>query len=317
MPLHPDCAAYLKNSAAWMASQGLPPYWEMTAARTRQVIHDSMLAGAPPLAAMAAVEDRMIPAPAGQQQVRILRPASDGSGPLPVMLYLHSGGYVVGSIEESEQEARRFAALTPALVVSASYRLAPEHRFPAAADDAWNALLWVAANAAALGGDAGRLIVGGCSAGGGLAAVVARLAVQRGGPRITLAILLCPWLDLMLSQPSVTRYARGFDLDREFLDWFVAAYVGSDGKVDDPLASPLFHPVPTGHPRTFILAAECDPLVDEARLYAERLHAAGIPVELAEAPGMIHAFNEIIHLIPAGEPLLRPLHAAVSEATRR
>jgi len=311
MPLHPDCVAYLKAAAEWAAAQGLPPLWEMPGARARQIYRDAILASKPPLAPMELAEDREIPARGGPRRVRILRPPMPRDQRLPVMLYLHSGGYVIGGIEESEQEARRFAANIPALVISASYRLAPEHRFPAAAEDAYDALLWVAQNAASYGGDAERLLVGGCSAGGGLTAILSRLALERGGPRIALAILLCPWLDLTMSQPSVARYGKGFDLDREFLDWFVAAYIDSGSKADDPRASPLTYPVPPSHPPTVVLGAECDPLFDEARLYAEKLRAAGVRTAFIEAPGMIHAFNEITHLIPAGAPLLQPLDGAI------
>jgi len=314
MPLHPDCVAYLKSSGEWFAAQGLPAFWEMPGARARQIYRDAILASKPPLAPMDLAEDRTISPRSGPRRVRILRPKVTDGRKLPVMLYLHSGGYVIGGIDESEQEARRFAAETPALVISASYRLAPEHRFPAAAEDAYDALQWVVQNAAAYGGDVDRLIVGGCSAGGGLTAIVSRMAAERNGPRIALAVLLCPWLDLTMSQPSVARYARGFDLDREFLDWFVAAYIGAGGRADDPLASPLLHPVPKGHPPAIILGAECDPLFDEGKAYADRLRAAGIPVTFIEAPGMVHAFNEITHLIPAGGPLLQPLAAAVRRA---
>ncbi len=311
MPLHPNCAAYLKAAAEWATAQGLPPFWEMPGARARQVYRDAILASKPPLAPMDLAEDREIPTRGGPRRVRILRPPTGRDERLPAMLYLHSGGYVIGGIEESEQEARRFAANIPALVISASYSLAPEHRFPAAAEDAYDALLWVAQNAAGYGGDTERLIVGGCSAGGGLTAILSRLALERGGPRIALAVLLCPWLDLTMSQPSVVRYGKGFDLDREFLDWFVAAYVDSAGKADDPRASPLTYRVPPSHPPTIVLGAECDPLFDEARLYAEKLRAAGVRTAFIEAPGMIHAFNEITHLIPAGAPLLQPLDAAI------
>lgn len=314
MPLHPDCAAYLKQSAEWFAAEKLPPFWEMPAAQARQIYRDSILGSKAPLAPMRSVEDRTVPTRGGPRPVRILRPQADSPAPLPAMLYIHSGGYVIGGIDESEQEARRFAARTPALVVSMSYRLAPEHRLPAAADDAWDVLTWVANNATALGADPKRLIVGGCSAGGGLTAILARLSAEHGRPRTALAVLLCPWLDLTMSQPSISRYAKGYDLDREFLDWFVAAYVGPSGDARDPLASPLLHSVPKGHPPSVVLAAECDPLFDEATLYADRLRDAGVPVTVVEAPGMIHAFNEITHLIPAGAPLLDPLHTAIGRA---
>jgi acetyl esterase len=246
--------------------------------------------------------------------VRILTPKAAKSGKLPVFLYIFSGGYVIGGVDESEHEARRIAAETPAIVVSLGYRLAPEHRFPAAAEDAWDALQWLAANAAALGGDPVRLMVGGCSAGGGLTAIVSRQATLAGGPKIALALLLCPWLDLTLSQPSIARYASGYDLDREFLDWFVAAYIGDGSTADDARASPLLHPVPAGHPPTVILAAECDPLGDEARLYAKHLRDASVAVSWCDAPGMVHAFNEITHLVPAGAALLKPVGAALRVA---
>jgi acetyl esterase len=317
MPLHPDCTAYLKKSAEWFAAENLPPFWKMPAAQARRVYRDSILGSKPPLAPMHTVEDRVVPTRGGPRPVRILRPRTDGTMPLPLMLYIHSGGYVIGGIDESEQEARRFAARTPALVVSMSYRLAPEYRMPAAAEDAWDVLEWAAQNAAALGADAAHLIMGGCSAGGGLTAILSRLSVERRGPRIALAILLCPWLDLTMSQPSVARYAKGYDLDREFLDWFVEAYVGAGGDARHPMVSPLLHPASKGHPPAVVLAAECDPLFDEAKLYAERLREVGVPATVVEAPGMVHAFNEITHLIPAGAPLLEPLHAAVGRALGR
>jgi len=313
MPLHPDCTAYMQKSAAWAAARGLPALWDMPHAQARQAYRDFITTSGRPMPEMARVEDIRIPTRAGACPARLLIPHASGSAPLPVIVYYFSGGYVIGGIDESEHEARRLAARTPAIVLSVGYRVAPEHRFPAAADDAWDALRWVADNARGFGGDPQRLGIAGCSAGGGLSAIVAAQAAAH-GPRLRLAVLHCPWLDLTLSQPSIGRYAKGHDLDREFLEWFVAAYVGQSGKAADPLASPLLQPVPAGMPAIVILAAECDPLVDEARLYADKLRAARVPTTLVEAPGMIHAFNEITHLIPAGEPLLDPVHAAVRSA---
>ncbi len=313
MPLHPDCATYLKKSAEWAAAEGVPPFWEMPYARARQVFRDFITTSGRPMPEMSGIEDIRIPTRAGSCPVRILIRATDAPAPLPVIVYYFSGGYVIGGIDESEHEARRLATLTPAIVVSVGYRLAPEHRFPAAVEDAYDALGWVAANAQRLGGDPQRLAVAGCSAGGGLSAIVASMAAAR-GPKLRLAILHCPWLDLTMTQPSVTRYAKGYDLDREFLDWFVAAYIDGSGRAGEPLASPLLHPIPAGMPETIILAAECDPLFDEARLYADKLSAARVPTSFVEAPGMIHAFNEITHLIAAGERLLDPVHTAIRSA---
>jgi acetyl esterase len=312
MALHPDCARYLEDTAAWFKAEGLPPFWEMAPDRARKVFHDAIIGGRPALPAMAVVEDRQIPTPGGDRPVRILRPTPVSAGPLPVIVYYFGGGYVIGGIDESEHESRRLAQRTPAVVIAVGYRLAPEHRFPAAIDDAYAAARWAAEHAGEFGGDACQLAVSGNSAGGGLAAAVSRLSVRQ-GPRIALTLLLCPWLELTMERPSVARYARGYDLDREFLDWFAEAYVGGTGKARDELASPGLHPIPAGHPATIILAAECDPLFDEARDYANRLQAAGVETTCIEADGMIHAFNELNHLIPAAETHL----ARVERATRR
>ena len=313
MPLHPDCISYMQKSGEWGAARGLPAFWEMPHAQARAAYRDFITTSGRAMPAMAAVKDIRIPTRAGDCPARVLKPAGDASTPLPVIVYNFSGGYVIGGIDESEHEARRLAARTPAIVVSVGYRVAPEHRFPAAAEDAYDALQWVAAHAQDFGGDPRRLAVAGCSAGGGLSAITATKAAA-GGPRLRLAILHCPWVDLTLSQPSIARYAKGHDLDREFLDWFVAAYIGASGKAGDPLASPLLHPIPAGMPAMVVLGAECDPLFDEGRLYAEKLRAARVPTTFVEAPGMVHAFNELTHLIPAGERLLDPVHAAIRSA---
>src|SRR5262245_38923584 len=313
MPLHPDCTAYMQKAGEWAAARGLSAFWEMPHARARQVYRDFITTSARPMPEMARVEDIRIPTRAGDCPARLLIPPDTGSAPLPVVVYYFSGGYVIGGIDESEHEARRLAAHAPAIVVSVGYRVAPEHRFPAAAEDAYDALKWVADNAQGFGGDARRLAVAGCSAGGGLSAIVAAKAAA-GGPQLRLATLHCPWLDLTLSQRSIARYARGHDLDREFLAWFVTSYIGKTDGTRDPLASPLLHAIPAGMPAMVILAAECDPLFDEARLYADKLRAAGVPTTLIEAPGMIQAFNELAHLILAAEGLLDRVDAAIRSA---
>jgi len=299
----------MQKAAEWAAARGVSAFWEMPHAQARAAYRDFITTSGRPMPEMARVEDIRIPTRAGACPARLLKPAGNASASLPVIVYYFSGGYVIGGIDESEHEARRLAARTPAIVISIGYRVAPEHRFPAAVEDAYDALTWVAENTQRLGGAPHRLAVAGCSAGGGLSAIMATLAATR-GPKLRLAVLHCPWLDLTLSQPSILRYAKGYDLDREFLAWFVAAYLDG-GKADDPLASPLLHPIPASMPAMIILAAECDPLVDEGRRYAHNLQAAGVPTTLVEAPGMIHAFNEITHLIPAGERLLDPVHAAI------
>lgn len=316
MPLHPQAEAYLKQTAEWWTERDLPPLNRMTPPRAREAFAAKLASLPAPIEPMDLVEDHEIPARSGPRHVRILRPATGREGPLPVALYFHGGGYVVGDVDVYEGEARRIAARLPALVISASYRLAPEHPFPAAIEDAYDALLWTAHNAGRYGGDSRRLMVGGTSAGAGLAAAATRLAVLDNGPPIALSYLLCPWLDLSLREPSVDAFGRGYGLDLDELQWFATSYVGTRGEVADPLISPALHPAPPGMPPTVILAAECDPLRDEATTYAERLDAAGAVVVHAVAPGMPHAFNARVHAMPEGERHLKPVEAAIRRLIR-
>ncbi len=312
MTLHPDSVAFLEQVAEWRAENGYDTWDVMGAERSRAILKEAVAAGKPPMADMARVEDRTIPARSGPRPCRIFTPHAEG--PLPVVLYFHGGGYVIGGIDESEHEARRIAERTPAVVVSASYRMGPEHRFPAAMEDGWDALNWVVEIAASLGGDPSRLLVGGTSAGGGLTAAVCRMAAKRGGPPIALAFLLCPWVDLTLTRPSVEEFATGYGLDRSELEWFAECFLGPGGNADDPLVSPVLHDIPSGTPPTFVLVADCDPLRDEALAYAEMLKSAGRLAGLHVAPGFLHAFNVNTHLVPAGEAHLEPWDAAMRRA---
>jgi acetyl esterase len=311
MTLHPECEAYLKAVARWKDDTGFRHWSEIGAVRAKALFREMKMSRMPPLPPMAVTADHVIQGRAGERRIRILRPEGQVGATLPVALYFHGGGYVLGGIDESEDEARRLAATTPALVISASYRLGPEHPFPAAVDDAYDALLWAAHQAAQYGGDPRRLMVGGTSAGGGLAAAVSRLATTENGPRIALTYLMCPWLDMTLGQHSVMDYAFGYGLERPDLDWYIDCYMGGEGRGDHPLASPVLHPIPPRLPRTVILAAECDPLRDEARLYARKLKEAGIPVGYSLAPGMIHGFNAMTHILPSALPMLAPVEEAM------
>lgn len=309
--LHAEAEAYLKMVADWQRENDLPPPRQMGAPRLRKTIREAILKMRPALPEMI-VEERVIPARSGPLAVRLIRGVEQADDVLPVVLYFHGGGYVYGGIEESAHEACRLAERVPALVVSADYRKAPEKPFPAAVEDGYDALLWVYENARRYGGDARRLMVGGTSAGGGLAVAVTRLAAISRGPRIGLNYLFCPWLDLTMAEPSVKVFGQGYGLDRPDLDWFAAAYAGEAAR-DDPLLSPARHEPPANMPETAIVAAGCDPLVGEARRYSDRLMNAGVPVVHHEAEGMVHAFNVLLHFMPAGDAHL----AAVEAAMRR
>lgn len=233
------------------------------------------------------VTDLAVPGPAGPIAVRAYRPSA-GSG-LPVVAWFHAGGGVVGDLQTADRTCRRLANRSGALIVSVDYRRAPEARFPAGLEDCWAATRWLAENASQLGGDGGRLAVGGDSLGAGLAAVVANRAV-RAGPILRHQLLVYPLTDLTLSQPSVGAFADGYLLTRSLLRWFVAEYLGPDGDAGHPEASPLLAPDLRGAAPATIVSAEFDPARDDAENYAARLAEAGVAVELDRYDGMIHVF---------------------------
>jgi acetyl esterase len=243
------------------------------------------VAGPPDQAATAA--DRRIPGPAGAIPVRIYRPASDR--PLPVVVYFHGGGFVIGDIATHDTVCQRLAVGVPAVVVSVDYRLAPEYPFPAAVEDCDTATEWVAAHAAEFGGDAARLAVAGDSAGGNLAAVVARHARDAGGPPIAFQLLVYPVTDMTRSLPSHLENGTGYLLDTETMTWFLQNYLGG-GDPRQPDASPLLADDLSALPPALVVTAEFDPLRDEGEAYAERLRQVGVPVTTSRYDGMIHAF---------------------------
>ena len=298
MTLHPDSRRFLDNAERWWKQNDFPPCRRMTPAQARSVVRQQVWWLDPPQDPTVTGVDDSVPTPAGDRPVRIFRPPAADTEPLPVVVYVHGGGYVVGSIEDSAHEAQRLATHCPAVVVSTSYRLAPEHPFPAAVDDAWSVLNWVAAQPFARGRSLG---IAGCSAGGGLAAAVVRRATDTAGPRVSACYLLCPWLDLRAETPSRAAFGKGFGLDEPDMVWFADQYAAGD-RAFEPEASPARHRPPVGHPPTVILVAACDPLRDEAVHYADALEATGTAVSLHEGAGMVHAFNVLTHAIPAGGP---------------
>jgi acetyl esterase len=270
-----------------LAAAGNPPLSEQSpeAARAGFALLASL--SGPPDEAVP-TDDRTIPGPAGNDiPVRVYRPQSDT--PLPVVVYFHGGGFVIGDIHTHDATCQRLAAGVPAVVVSVDYRLAPEHVFPAAVDDCEAATQWVSAHAADLGADPARLAVAGDSAGGNLAAVVARRARDAGGPPIVFQLLVYPCTDLTRSLPSHTENGTGYLLDNDAMDWFMAHYVGDDD-LEHADASPLAVADLAGLPPALVVTAEFDPLRDEGEAYADRLRAAGVKVVSSRYDGMIHGF---------------------------
>ena len=238
------------------------------------------------------VEDLVVAGGEGELPARLYRPAVDGEHPLPVLVFLHGGGFVIGDLDTHDNQARRLCRDLGALVVSVDYRLAPEHPFPAPLDDCLAATRWVAENAARLGGDPDRLAVGGDSAGGNLATAVAQRCRDEGGPALSAQLLLYPVTDL--TDPDGERHrsrrdnASGYLLTQEDMRWFESSYA-QDGQRSEPLASPLVADL-HGLPPTVIVTAQYDPLRDEGNAYAAALETAGVSVTHHCFDGLIHGF---------------------------
>jgi acetyl esterase len=304
VPIDPSAQAVLDI----LNAPGVPPLDELPPAEARAA-YDSLaaFAGEPP--AVTRTEDLE----ADGVPVRLYWPEGASDGPHPVLLWIHGGGFVMGSIDGYDPEARELCARTGCLVVSVGYRLAPEHRYPAQVDDALAVARWLDANIAELGGDPGRMVVAGDSAGATLSAV---LGHQLHG-LFRLQVLLYPMTDLTMSQPSIDENAEGYLLTRNACEHFRSQYLGEYADFKDPLASPLFADDTqlAGAPPALVITAELDPLRDEGEAYAARLQEAGVPVELVRFDGMIHAFYAFGGMIPAAGDALDLVAAAVQKAT--
>ena len=254
-----------------------------------------------PAPEMHQVEDRTIPGPGGPLPLRIYTPRPMAEDELaPVLVFFHGGGWVLGDLDSHDVVCRHLAKDGDCIVVSVDYRLAPEHKFPAAIEDALAATEWVAANAASIHGDAGRLAVGGDSAGGNLAAVVCQLAKEQGGPPIRFQMLIYPAVDLTSEFPSREEYGDGYFLTKKDMFWFAEHYLDGSENPHDPRLAPLRHPDLSGLPPALIVTAGFDPLQDEGVAYAEALAAAGVPVEHVHYDDMIHGFISMPGILEQG-----------------
>ncbi len=240
----------------------------------------------PPTDATALFEDRDIPGPSGNSvPVRIYHPP--GPGPFPLFLHFHGGGWVGGSIANDDLRCHLTSMRAGVVIVSVAYRLAPEHKFPAGLEDAYAALLWAAANAAALGTEPGRIALSGASAGGNIAAGCALLSHRRGGPRPKCQLLIYPVCDTSLAHPSHRENAEAPLLTSGMVAWFIAQYLPADADPANPL---LRAPDFSVFPATLVITAGCDPLRDEGAAFVSRLQAAGVPAIHSNYDGMVHGF---------------------------
>jgi acetyl esterase len=237
---------------------------------------------------VAKVEDLEIPGPLGNIPIRIYIPS--GEGFFPILVYLHGGGFVRRDPVGVEALCRRFANLVGCIVVSVDYRLSPEYKFPAAPEDCYVATRWAAGNCARFKGDPARLAICGTSAGGNLAAVVAQMARDRGGPGLVFQLLVVPTTDFTADTPSLKENGAGYLLTREDIEWFKGHYLRNEADKTNPLASPLLAANFAGLPPAFIQTAEFDPFRDEGEAYGQKLKEAGVQVTLKRYNGAIHGF---------------------------
>lgn len=252
-----------------------------------------------PAPALPRIEDVKIPGAAGELPARVYAPRVGGA-PLPAVAYFHGGGWVQGDLETHHGLCARLAKHAGALVVSLDYRLAPEHKFPAAVDDCLAAYRWMRARGRELGADPARVAVAGDSAGGNLSAVVSQLAAAGGTPVPTCQALIYPALDFSLETGSHRELADGHVIPRDRIVWYAEHYLRSEADKADLRASPLQAPKLAGQPPTMIVTGGFDPLRDEGKAYADRLREAGVDVVHREYPGQIHAFVSLTKAIPQG-----------------
>jgi acetyl esterase len=265
---------------------------------------------------VAEVRDLTIPGPAGALPVRVYRPA--GPGPWPVLVYFFGGGWSLGTLDTSDGICRTLANLAQCVTVAVGYRLAPEHKFPAAVHDCYAGTAWVAAHAAELGADAARLAVGGDSSGGNLAAAVTLLARDRSGPAIAHQLLVYPNTDYQSGTASMRELDDPHFFNPKSVEWYWGLYLAEPGDGADPLASPLRSADLSGLPPATVITAEYDPLRDEGELYAARLRQEGVPAEVTRYDGMMHGFFTMVGTLDvarkAAEQAAARLRAAFSKA---
>ncbi|MCW5745421.1 MAG: alpha/beta hydrolase [Alphaproteobacteria bacterium] len=294
---------------------GRPAINSLSPPEARKMMRDTRPPVQGPFLDTVASEDRRIPGPAGEIPVRIYRPKSAAAtAKLPLLVYFHGGGWVIGDIETHHTMCQRICEAGDLVVVSVDYRMAPEDRFPASVDDCWAATVWAAANAASIGADGTKVAVGGDSAGGNLAAVVALMARDRGGVDVGFQLLLYPAVDALANTGSLAKNADGYLLTREAMMWFYDHYIADPADRSDWRASPLRARSHAGLPPALVITAGFDPLLDEGRAYAERLAHDGVTVEYVEFGSMIHGFLGMPGVLPQARRGLALSGQAVREA---
>jgi acetyl esterase len=296
-----------------IVKSGRPAYNTLSPKEARQLFRETRPASTPQPPAIGTVRDLS----ADGVPVRVYRPAGvPDATRLPALVFFHGGGWVIGDLETHDTLCRQLTAEAGITVVAVDYRLAPEHKFPASADDAWTATKWVAAHAGELGVDAAKLAVGGDSAGGNLAAVVALQARDAGAPKISLQVLLYPVTDVGAETQSYRDLADGYMLTRDGMRWFIAHYLGKPQDAEDWRASPIRAKSLAGVAPALVITAGYDPLRDEGDAYAQKLRAAGVNVDSVSFGGMVHGFIPMGKLIDTGNRAVTLIAGSLRHAFR-
>ncbi len=275
---------------------------------------DVMAALAGPLQEVARVEDRTIPGPSQPIPVRVYWP--EAGKKLPALIYYHGGGWVIGSLDSVDRSCRALANASGCVLISVDYRLAPEHKFPAAVEDADAAVRYVAEHAAEFDIDPNRIAVGGDSAGANLATVACLIARDRGGPKIAFQLLVYPVTDYDDDRASSHEFAQGYFLTRPMMDYFWGHYLAQPADGRNPHASPIQAESLAGLPPAMVITAECDPIRDQGEAYAQHLRESGVPVSVKRYEGAIHAFFNLAGVVDSGKQAIEDAGAALRTALR-
>lgn len=309
MPLDPQNQAMLDG----LAAAKVPSIHELPPVQCREMFRQLMSTLPPSTKTVAKVEDRA----GGDLPVGLRIFTPQGTGPFPLTLYFHGGGWVIGDLDSHHNTCQELCAGSGSIVVAVDYRLAPEHRFPAAVDDAWAALKWLAAHAGELGGDPARIAVAGDSAGGNLAAVTAMRA-RLDLPGVVKAQLLVYPVTKHYEDgsPSMAAFAEGYFLGRQDMVWFTDHYLGPTGDHVHPHFNISRAPLAANLAPAFVITAEYDPLRDEGEAFAQALQAAGVPARLTRYPGAIHGFFSFFGVLDVGRAAMDDASAWLREQLR-
>lgn len=310
----------IKALLAKIQEAGAPPLNTLTPTRAREVKNPVFIEFGGPPVEISNVGDLRIPGPSGEIPVRIYTP--EGKGPFPVLVYFHGGGWVICNLDTHDSLCRHLANRASCVVVSVDYRLAPEHKFPAAVEDAYAATRWTAENSGSIQVDPDRIAVGGDSAGGNLAAVISTMAKAKGGPGLVFQLLVYPVTDLSsMDNATYREHGRDYILTKDSMVYYGSHYLAREEDALNPYASPLLAEDLSGLPPALFVTAELDVLTGEGEAYASRLREAGVPVQYSCYKGMIHAFFSMAGIVDrtmdAVDEAAAALRTAFGESRKR